>query len=140
MSGRLVIGLGNPDRGDDAAGVRVAGRLRSVAAVESRRGTDVMDLWADADDVVVVDATRSARPPGTVVRIDATSGELPARSFPSSHSFGLAETVELARALERLPGRLTVYGIEGACFEVGAPMSPEVVEAVEAVTAELETG
>ena len=54
-----------------------------------------------------------------------------------THAFGLAETIELARALDRLPARLLVYGIEGACFEAGDELSPPVRAAVDAVREEL---
>jgi hydrogenase maturation protease len=43
--------------------------------------------------------------------------------------------VELARVLERLPGRLVLYGIEGKTFTPGLGLSPEV-EASIAVLAE----
>ena len=41
----------------------------------------------------------------------------------------LAETVELARALGRLPAQTVVYGIEGGSFAVGEPLTPEVAAA-----------
>ncbi len=46
---------------------------------------------------------------------------------------GLAEAVELARALGRLPARLVVYGIEAASFETGAEPSAAVRAAAESV-------
>ena len=49
----------------------------------------------------------------------------------STHGFGLAEALELARALGQLPRRCIVYAIEGASFETGAPLSPEVAAAVD---------
>ena len=51
----------------------------------------------------------------------------------STHHFGLAEAVELARALDRLPPRLWIYGIEGKQFEQGSVPSPEVTQAIEKV-------
>ena len=49
----------------------------------------------------------------------------------STHAFGVADAVELARALGRLPGRLDVYAIEGASFTAGDSLSPEVERAVD---------
>jgi hydrogenase maturation protease len=43
---------------------------------------------------------------------------------------GAAEAIELARTLGRLPRRLVVYGIEGASFHPGAPLTPAVADAV----------
>ena len=62
--------------------------------------------------------------PGTVHRFDAASGPLPSREFRSStHALGIGETVELARALGRLPARLVVFGIEGESFGSGGELS-----------------
>ena len=49
----------------------------------------------------------------------------------------MAEAVELARELDRLPGRLAVYGIEGESFEVGEGLTPIVEEAVERLVGQL---
>lgn len=138
MSPTLAIGIGNPDRGDDAAGVMVVRRLTSTNAIEARDCSQLLEMWAGQDDVVVIDAMRSGQAPGTVVRIDTARRRLPAKNFPSSHSLGLSETVELARALGRLPQRLTIYGIEGANFELGAAVSTEVEDATRKVAGELE--
>ena len=78
----------------------------------------------------MVDAVSSGAEPGTIHRLDALTERLPAElSRGSTHAFGLAEAVELARALERLPGRLLVFGIEGKRFDAGAGLSPEVEQA-----------
>jgi hydrogenase maturation protease len=60
----------------------------------------------------------------------------------STHRLGLAEALELARALGRLPSSIVVHGIEGARFGPGLPLSPEVASATvrlaETLVAELE--
>jgi hydrogenase maturation protease len=135
-----VVGVGNPWRGDDAAGLVVAGHLRGrlPRAVEllERAGepTGLMDAWEGADALWLVDAVSSGAPPGSVHRLDASEQELPAGLFrASTHHFGLAETVELARTLGRLPRRVVVYGIEGASFAAGDGLTPEVDAAAERV-------
>ncbi len=125
----MIIGVGNPEAGDDAAGPVVARRL---GGRETGDPTEMLDLWSASDDVIVVDAVRSGSPAGTIHRFDATAGPLPERSFRgSTHALGVGDAIELARALGRLPKKLVVYGIEGSAFEPGAPMSPEVAAAVE---------
>ena len=125
----LVIGIGNPDRCDDAAGVVAVRHVSRGRVVECVDCSLLIDMWEDEEDVVVVDAMRSKSPIGTVRCFDATTEAMSTTAFPSTHAFGLAETIELARALDRLPHRLTVYGIEAGSMELGVPMSPEVVEA-----------
>jgi hydrogenase maturation protease len=134
----LVIGIGNAYRGDDAVGLVVARRLQEqvpagVIVVEhSGEGASLMDAWRDADRVILIDAVHTGAAPGTLCRLDARAGPLPAHFFHcSTHAFSVAEAVELARALDRLPLRLIVHGIEGARFEAGTGVSPEVERAVE---------
>jgi hydrogenase maturation protease len=133
----LVIGLGNPLRGDDSVGRIVAAGIKRrmhpfLKVVEcSGEGTDLMELWADAGTVIVVDAVASGAETGMVHRFDASHLALPVRfKGGSTHAFGLGEAVELARALKQLPRRLIVFGVEGKRFDVGSKLSTEVKKIV----------
>lgn len=133
----LVLGIGNRFRSDDGVGPAVADRLRALgipAGERSGEGAELIEAWQGHDAVIVVDACQSGAPPGTVLRIDAAAEPLPTGLFRySSHLFGLAEAVETARALGRLPGRLVVYGVEGAAFGFGDALTPAVAAAVDEV-------
>jgi hydrogenase maturation protease len=136
--GVVVIGVGNRDRGDDAAGRRVAAALRetvpaNVVVLESDGDpATIMDAWEGAALAVVVDAMVSGSVPGTVRRFDATDDSIPVSvDLTSTHGMGAAEAIELARELGRLPDRLLVYGIEGTSFRAGDPLSAEVSGGVE---------
>jgi hydrogenase maturation protease len=134
----VVIGVGNAMRGDDAAGLEVVARVRDEPGVErvahEREPIEVLEIWAGADAVVLVDAVRSGAPTGTIHRLDASADALPAAfARGSSHTIGVGEVIELARALGRLPLRVIVYGIEGARFESGAALSPEVAAAIDSL-------
>lgn len=86
-----------------------------------------------ADSIWLIDAAQSGAPPGTIHRIDcATDVSLP-RSPASSHGFGVAEAIGLARVLGTLPRRCIVYAIEAADFTPGAPLSPAVARAAQEV-------
>ncbi|MEN3538136.1 hydrogenase maturation protease [Microbispora sp. ZYX-F-249] len=134
MAETVVVGIGSELRGDDAAGLEVARRLRgtlppSVAVVEN--GGDpaaLVEAWSGAALAIVVDAVSSGAPPGTV-HLPAEP-PAPSRQPSGSHALGLADAVELGRALGRLPGELVVVGIEGGDFTPGAPMTPPVLAAV----------
>jgi hydrogenase maturation protease len=136
----LIIGIGNAYRGDDAVGLAAARKLKEeglpglVVIEESGDGAALMELWKDAEAVIVVDAIQSGAEPGTVHRFDAHARPIPTELFRcSTHAFGLAEAIELARALDQLPPRLMVYGIEGKHFEAGMGLSSEVERAAEDV-------
>ena len=80
----------------------------------------------------------SSAAPGTIHRLDALADELPPELFRgSTHALGVAEAVELGRALQRLPRSLLVFGIEGKHFDAGAGLSPEVERAVARLVDEL---
>ena len=138
MSARaLVIGLGNPDRGDDAVGLHVARRVATLGlpdvVVEDARGDTLalLDRWAGVGRVVLVDAAAPSALPGRIHRLDPLAGPLPRDlALGSTHAFGLAEAVELARTLGLLPQWMTIYAIEAACFHPGAALSPAVAAAV----------
>ena len=94
----------------------------------------LIDDWAGFDAVVCVDAAAPLGAPGRVHRLDLAKEKLPPElSFASSHALGLAEAVELARILGLAPETIVVYAIEGACFDGGAPLSPEVASAASEV-------
>ncbi|MEZ5727107.1 MAG: hydrogenase maturation protease [Burkholderiaceae bacterium] len=127
----LVIGIGEPMRGDDAFGRRVAQALAAmndarVDVVECRGAADaLLELFEGRDRVVIVDACRSGEMPGTMTRFDATTGPLPAvLDAASTHGFGLAAGIELARSLGRLPRACIVLAVVGEDFGVGRRLSP----------------
>ena len=129
----LIIGVGNPFRGDDAAGLLVAQLLKnmglhSAKIVEhSGEGASLMETWRGASVVILIDAVSSASVPGTIHRLEPVRQPLPAQMFQSStHAFSLPHAIEMARALKELPPHLLVFGIEGLNFQAGAKLSPEV--------------
>jgi len=90
-----------------------------------------MQLWGDAECVIVIDAVQSGAPPGTVHTFNATPQSLPARMFRgSSHLFGLTQAIELSRMLRQLPPKFIVYGIEGEKFEPGIGISISVLNGI----------
>jgi hydrogenase maturation protease len=144
---RLLIGVGNVDRGDDGVGRTVARRLRArkACALLIREcvgdAAALMEAWTGFDDVVLVDACRGAGRAGSVHCLDATQMDL-ARTLQgaSTHSFGVATALALARALGTLPSRLVIYAIEAGACEAGAGLSPEVDRAADEVVASVMQG
>lgn len=139
---RIVVGVGNDLRGDDAAGWETVRRLAPTRAlVLHEHGGDapgLVSLWGPDDDVVIVDAVVSKDPPGTIVEIDALAAPVPADvSWATTHAAGVAEGIELARVLGLLPKSLKLVGISARNFDLGAPMTPEVEAAVQEVVSRL---
>lgn len=140
----LVIGIGNEYRGDDGAGLAVVRALRARKRVHARflecdgNCTTLLEAWKDTEDVILLDTVASGARPGTMYRIDARVQALPAGcTFFSTHAFGIAETLALARALGQLPSSFLIYGIEGERFAASEGFSPPVKQAIEKVTGQV---
>jgi hydrogenase maturation protease len=141
----LLIGAGNMYRSDDALGLcaarEVARRMpgRVVVKEVDGGGTSMLEAWEGAETVLIIDAVRSGEPAGTLCRIDASTQRLPLRFLTtSSHSFGVAQAIETARELHRLPRTIIVYGIEGSSFEQGTGLSDPVIRSMPALIAMIE--
>jgi hydrogenase maturation protease len=137
----LVIGVGNAHRCDDAVGVLVAEavqerKLSGVRVViESGEGAGLIEHFSRAEKVILVDAVQSEGAPGAIYRFDACREKMPSRFFSySTHEFGVAEAIEMARTLDVLPSQLIVYGLEGRSFGFGGELSPEVEQAAVQLT------
>jgi hydrogenase maturation protease len=133
----VIIGIGNIERGDDGAGRQVARLLRHMLAgkadiaEQDGEATAILARLEGAKTAYLIDACMSKAPPGTVHRIDAAEGALPLSSSDlSSHGFGLASAIELARTLGQLPPQTIVFAIEAESFEPGAPLTKDVADAI----------
>ncbi|MGD0166677.1 MAG: hydrogenase maturation protease [Gaiellaceae bacterium] len=146
MNQILVVGTGNSWRGDDAVGLEVASALRGrlpdtvrVLATEAEQSS-LLDEWEGCDAVIIVDAAHSGAPAGTIYRVDLNTEVVPHAVLQgSTHHFSLGDTIELARALRRLPVNALFFGIEGESFAPGEPLSPAVAAAVPAIVEEIAT-
>jgi hydrogenase maturation protease len=129
----VVIGVGNPHRGDDSLGLVIARMLKErvpdSVAVHENYGEPcmMMEAMEDTKLVIFIDAVLSGAEPGRIIRFDASTEKLPAESFKySSHAFSIPQALELARAMEHLPPKAVVFGVEGKDFGTGDGLSPEV--------------
>jgi len=136
----LIIGCGNADRGDDAAGLLVARRLRAMgveAQEHSGEALALIESWRETNerpDVILVDAVVTGAAPGAVIVWDARQAPVVGDYFRcSTHAFGVAGAIELARILDLLPPSLLIYGIEAGQFGIGSEPSAEVLRAIEEV-------
>jgi hydrogenase maturation protease len=136
----IVIGLGNPDRGDDAVGILVARQVAAerldVLALEFDDPSEVLDAWDSHDTVIIADAISSGGKPGDLHVVDVVGQKLPTGSWSAggTHALGLAAVVELARSLDMLPKRLVVVGVEAGQFDHGALLSEAVKAAIPSAT------
>jgi len=134
----LIVGVGNAHRGDDGVGLAVARQLgtRQDAMVTQCDGEParLVASLAGAIRAYIVDAADFGAAAGTILRVEASAGPLPATlGSMSTHGLGLAESLELARALGQLPPRCVVYAIQGTDFAPGTGLSAAVATAADEV-------
>jgi hydrogenase maturation protease len=138
----MVIGIGNDQRGDDAAGLLAVRALRELLETEDRveilehrgDGTSLLELWSGRTRVILVDALHTTGKPGRIIRFDAGDRPLGVeQEHGATPALGPAGAIELARCLGRLPERIEVYGITGNVFSMGAEAQPAIRDAARAV-------
>lgn len=131
-----IVCIGSELRGDDAAGVEVAQRLAGRLpwrVFDARNAPEnfLMPIARAAPaSVVVIDAVHFAARCGEVALFepDALAGDGPSTHGPAPIAF-----LESLAALH--PCRRVVVGIQGGQTAFGAPLSGEVLAAVEMIAA-----
>src|SRR6185369_1485383 len=105
-----------------------------------RPGVDLLDLLDAGAQVVLVDVVRTGARAGALVELplDEILDRAVASSPASSHGFGPAEALALARSLGRTLPRGVFLGVEGARFGAGAPLTEGVAAAVPALAAAIQ--
>ena len=134
----LILGLGNPLRGDDGVGyevVQALARQKLPGEVEvmdgGTPGVGLLRLIEGRRRVILVDAAEMGRPPGSVARFrpeEAALAGSPGECSP--HRSGVADALTLARALDLALPELVVFGVQPARVGWGEGLSPEVQAAV----------
>ena len=139
-----LICIGNYYRQDDALGLFIGKhpKIKSQSNIEVFENFGdafaLIEAWKEAETVIVVDAVKSGRAPGTIFRFNLLSDNLPPDIFTvSTHSSGIAECIAISRRLSMLPEKLIFYGIEGQLFGYGTEISDIVKEAMAQVVEQI---
>ena len=137
----LILGLGNPLRGDDGIGPRVVEELNQhglpdgVAAVDGGTGgVGLLGMLEGWSRVVVVDAADVGQEPGEFIRFTSEQAQIAESSDDLSlHNAGLADALALARALDRSLPPMVIFGIQPERIGWGEGLSPAVEAAFPAL-------
>ncbi len=146
----LILGLGNILLQDEGVGVRVIERLQAAHTFPEdvlvldggTLGLDLLAYIEGTPHVVIVDAVKAGKEPGTLIRL--VNDEIPAFLGPrvSPHQVGLQDLLGLAQLRGHFPGEVILWGVQAERLEPGLELSPAVAAQVNSlavrVVAELE--
>jgi hypothetical protein len=91
----------------------------------------MIDWLSGCESLHIVDACDSQH---ALRRLDVSTGFIPAESktrSSTSHQIGVAAVMELAKTLELLPRRVTLWAIPGEEFHPSAEMGDQCIRQVE---------
>ncbi len=140
-----VLGLGNAVLCDDSAGVKVLERLQSylplpdvTLTIGGTGGLALVDMIADCDRLIIVDAIKTGSAPGTIHQLGMADLEsaMPFHMV-SSHGPSLVEIMRLRASLLDCPppGDIIIFAIEAAdTVTLSEVCTPEVEGALDKVT------
>jgi hydrogenase maturation protease len=141
--GRVVIlGIGNALMRDEGVGIRVIEKLQrtyvfaeNVSVVDGGTlGLGLLGLISEADHLIVVDAVRNGKKPGTLYRL--SGNDMPRRVLEknSLHQVDFLEALTLCQALGTVPESV-ILGVEPADIETLSIELTEIVRSkMEALT------
>jgi len=143
----LVLGIGNILLSDEGAGVKAIEELKDrydcSGAVEfvdgGTIGLELLPYFEGRSHILIIDAVKTGRKPGTIVRIEDPPAYFSSKTSP--HQIGLADVMGIAVITDIMPKNITLFGIEPKQLSTGLDLSTEVArnlsQLVDMVVAEL---
>jgi hydrogenase maturation protease len=139
MKQRMVIAYGNPLRGDDGVGWKVAQRLealcdteKTISVVTTQQLTpELAESLHQADQVLFVDAS-VGNTPGQWKCEPVTPAE--ARSSVLGHHFDAAGLLAYTLGLYGTSPAAQIVSVTAKSFDLGGGLSPEVEAVLPAIT------
>lgn len=141
----LVLGLGNPFRGDDGLGAAVIAVIKEkeppanvVVLDGGTPGLETILIWEGYKRVIIVDAAEMGLDPGQWKRFVAKEVILPLDEGSmrgTLHNAGLADALALADALGMLPQELVFYCVQPAFTGWSPDLTPQVTSSIPSLCA-----
>lgn len=140
MMRTLVIGIGNLLRTDDGVGIHVINRLSElhpeIDTFDAAMGSiEILEAMRGYERVVIIDSIETGVKPGTIYRVNLSSGERPL-VITHSHGTDVLTILELGRRLYDggMPKEIILMGVEaGDTMTIGDKLTRCVQEAMDDV-------
>lgn len=130
----LVLGVGNVLLTDEGIGVRVVESLydnyqfpANVEVIDGgTAGMELLEIIADRDHVILIDAVNTGAAAGTVVTLEGD--EVPAlfRNRISPHQLGISDLLGVMSLTGELPKEFTLFGAVPFSMDTGVVLSKEM--------------
>jgi hydrogenase maturation protease len=136
--GKFVLGIGNVLLRDEGIGCHVVHALEEipipdVKVIDGGTCPDVVQLFEDADKLVIVDAVKGGGTPGQIYRFHPEDITLEQKPLLSLHDMGLVDNLMLMKPWH--PdfigiGETVIIGVEPKEIEWSLELSPELQEKI----------
>ncbi len=130
----LVLGVGNVLLTDEGIGIRVIESLfdnyqfpANVEVIDGgTAGMELLEIIANRDHVILIDAVNTGAKPGTVVTLEGD--EVPAlfRNRISPHQLGISDLLGVMSLTGELPNEFTLFGAVPYSMDTGVELSKEM--------------
>lgn len=141
----VILGVGNILLSDEGVGVRAVERFQreyrvppGVEVIDGgTAGMELLEDLANATHLIIVDAVRSRKEPGTMVRIAGDDVPVFFKTKLSPHQVGLSDVLATLAFNDEQPGGVTVFGVEPVSLDTGMALTPQVEALLPALTSHL---
>ena len=128
----MVVGIGNILLKDEGVGVHVVNELArmelppEVEVVDGgTHSYDLVDIFSQADHLIIVDALEAGAEPGTIYRVPLEEMGIKPQEATSVHQLHFIEAIAMANMLGHHP-QVVVFGIQPREIGWGLELTPKV--------------
>ena len=140
-----IIAVGNDLYGDDGIGNAVLSALKQIPKMKEIELIDgatdalgLIDHFEGTEHIIIVDAAQMGEKPGTVKVFSREEVKLKIKmDHLSVHGISLAETFDIAHAVDSLPEKITIIGIEPKNIGISETLSDVVTKSIPEVVSNI---
>jgi hydrogenase maturation protease len=134
----VILGIGNIILSDEGVGVRAAEALSAACEIPAdvevidggTAGMELLGPLTGVDLLVVLDAVKAGRAPGTLVTLTSTEVPVFFRSKLSPHQISICDVLAGLEFSGEAPKDLVLIGVEPESLELGLELTPTVAAQV----------
>ena len=134
----VILGMGNLLLQDEGIGIHFVQMLSkdeldytNVEIIDGGTSPEIASLVEDADKLIIVDAVKGGKEPGTIYRFSADEIELDSPMKISLHYMGVLDNLMMLKLLRQKPLNTIIIGVEPETIDWGLELSPRIKKRLE---------